>query len=180
MNTIHFDRPAAFSADECARIVALGEAAGLAPATVYGGEGTQVVPSIRNVATSHHERGEGTAWLHDRLDGLFAEAAAALGVEVAPMTEPLQILRYDEGGHFQTWHSDAGFDAQGRRLLSVSVELSPLDAHDGGDLQIVPAMMGTRTLEQGGARFFFSRALHRVTPVTRGTRWALVNWTGPA
>ena len=180
MNPIHFDRPDAFTADECARIVALGETAGLVPATVYGGDGTQVDSSARNAATSHHERTEATAWLHDRLDRLFAEAAAALGVAVAPMNEPLQIVRYDEGGHFQMWHSDAGFDAQGRRLLSVSVELSPLGDHEGGDLQIVPSVMGARTLEQGGARFFFSRALHRVTPVTRGTRWALVNWTGPA
>ena len=180
MSAIHFDRPGAFSAEECARIVALAEAAGLAPATVYGGAGTQVDANIRDVATSHHVRTTETAWLHDRLDALFAEAAAALGVSVAPMAEPLQILRYDEGGHFRTWHSDAGLDARDRRLLSVSVELSPREAHEGGDLEIVPSVLGRRTLEQGGARFFLSRALHRVTPVTHGTRWALVNWTGGA
>jgi PKHD-type hydroxylase len=180
VNGIHFDRPDAFSADECACIVALGEAAGLAAATVYGDSKAQVDTNVRDVATSHHARTEATAWLHDRLDALFAEAAAALGVAVAPMAEPLQILRYDEGGHFRTWHSDAGLDASGRRLLSVSVELSPLADHDGGDLEIVPSVLGRRTLAQGGARFFLSRALHRVTPVTRGTRWALVNWTGGA
>lgn len=180
MNGIHFDRPEAFSAKECARIVALAEGAGLAPATVYGGDGTQVDASFRDVATSYHARTPAAAWLHDRLDALFAEAAAALGVAVAPMSEPLQILRYDIGGHFRTWHSDAGFDASARRLLSVSVELSPPGAHDGGDLEIVPSVLGRRTLAQGGARFFLSRALHRVTPVTRGTRWALVNWTGGA
>ncbi len=177
---MHFDRPDAFTAEECVRIVALAEAAGLAPATIYGGDGTKVDPNIRNVATSHHERSPETAWLHDRLDALFAQAAAALGVAVAPMAEPLQILRYDEGAHFRTWHTDGGYDAHERRLLSVSVELSPLDAHEGGDLQIPPALIGRRTLPQGGARFFLSRALHCVTPVTRGTRWALVNWTGAA
>jgi PKHD-type hydroxylase len=178
VNGIHFDRPDAFSADECERIVALAEGAGLAPATVYGGAEAAVDTNVRNVATSYHERNAATAWLHDRLDSLFAEAAAALGVAVAPMAEPLQILRYDEGGHFRAWHSDAGLDARDRRLLSVSVELSPLGAHDGGDLEIAPPVLGPRTLAQGGARFFLSRALHRVTPVTRGTRWALVNWTG--
>jgi PKHD-type hydroxylase len=180
MSAIHFDRPEAFTVEECARIVVLGEAVGLAPATVYGGSAPQVDTKVRDVATSHHPRTEATAWLHDRLDALFAEAAAALGVAVAPMTEPLQILRYDEGGHFRTWHSDAGLDARDRRLLSVSVELSPLADHDGGDLEIAPSVLGRRTLEQGGARFFLSRALHHVTPVTRGTRWALVNWTGGA
>jgi PKHD-type hydroxylase len=180
MSDVHFDRPEAFTADECARVVALAETAGLAPATIYGGDGTKVDPNIRNVASSLHQRSPATAWLHDRLDTLFAEAAAALGVAVAPMAEPLQILRYDEGGHFRTWHTDGGLDAQARRLLSVSVELSPLGAYDGGDLQIAPSALGLRTLPQGGARVFFSRVLHCVTPVTRGTRWALVNWTGAA
>lgn len=180
MNAIHFDRPGAFTPVECDRIVALAEAAGLVPATVYGGDGTQVDPNVRDVATSLHQRSSATAWLHDRLDSLFAEAAAALGVAVSPMAEPLQILRYDQGGHFRAWHTDGGYDVQARRLLSVSVELSPLGAYDGGDLQIAPSVMSPRTLAQGGARFFFSRALHCVTPVTRGTRWALVNWTGAA
>ena len=180
MNGIHFDRPGVFSTEECARIVALAEEAGLAPATIYGASGTQVDTNVRDVATSYHPRSDATAWLHDRLDSLFAEAADALGVAVAPMAEPLQILRYDEGGHFRTWHSDAGVDAYDRRLLSVSVELSPRDAHDGGALEIAPSALGRRLLEQGGARFFFSRAIHRVTPVTRGTRWALVNWTAGA
>jgi PKHD-type hydroxylase len=33
-------------------------------------------------------------------------------------------------------------------------------------------------LPRGGARLFPSRAIHRVTPVTRGVRHALVAWTG--
>lgn len=101
MSGIHFDRPDAFTAEDCARIVALAQDVGLAAATVYAGDGTQVDRNTRDVATSHHSRTPATAWLHDRLDALFAEAAAALGVTVAPMAEPLQILRYDEGSHFQ-------------------------------------------------------------------------------
>ena len=33
-------------------------------------------------------------------------------------------------------------------------------------------------LARGGAHLFPSRALLRVAPVTKGTRWALVAWTG--
>ncbi|HEX8261967.1 MAG TPA: PKHD-type hydroxylase, partial [Allosphingosinicella sp.] len=59
------------------------------------------------------------------------------------------------------------------------VELSPLGDHDGGDLEIVPDTIGRpRNLPRGGARFFPSRALHRVTPVRRGLRHALVIWAG--
>jgi PKHD-type hydroxylase len=46
-------------------------------------------------------------------------------------------------------------------------------------LEIAPGTIGLpRTLPRGGARLFPSRAIHRVTPVTRGERWALVAWTG--
>jgi PKHD-type hydroxylase len=61
----------------------------------------------------------------------------------------------------------------------MSVELSERADYDGGELEIVPALMGrARTLPRGSAQLFPSRALHHVTPVVRGRRWALVAWTG--
>lgn len=176
------DRPEAFGAGECEALIALAEAGTMAPAPVYGG-GAEHLPAgyARRAMQSLQERRDETAWLFDRLDALFADAAAELGVAVAPMAEPVQILRYAPGDHFQAWHSDAGIDRQDDRLLSVSVELSEPDDHVGGDLEIVPDLVGRRrTLPRGGARFFLSRAIHRVTPVTGGVRWALVNWTPPA
>ena len=172
----------AFDAAECDRLIAMAEGAGMASAPTYGDGFDHVPPDrVRRVLGSLQERSDSTAWLFDRLDSLFAEAAEALGVEVAPMAEPIQILRYGPGDHFQAWHTDAGFDRQDDRLLSVSVELSAPDDHDGGVLELLPSLVGIpRTLPRGGARFFLSRALHRVTPVTRGVRWALVNWTPPA
>jgi PKHD-type hydroxylase len=178
MPLIH-DVPKAFSAAECDALIALGERAGLVPATVWAGAGDTVDPSARSALTSHHPRSDETAWIYDRLDPLFAAAGEALRLAVGPIAEPLQILRYGEGGHFRTWHSDAGYDAIERRLLSVSVELSDPGDHEGGVLEIIPDTVGRpRTLQRGGARFFPSRAIHRVTPVTRGVRHALVIWTG--
>lgn len=178
MALIH-DVPEAFSEAECEALVALGERVGLAPATVWAGTGDRVDPAVRSASTSYHPRGPETGWIYDRLDRLFAEAGEVFGLAIGPVTEPLQIVRYDEGGHFQTWHSDAGYDAQATRLVSVSVELSEPGDHDGGNLEIMPATVGrVRSLGRGGARFFPSRALHRVTPVTRGVRHALVIWTG--
>jgi PKHD-type hydroxylase len=178
MALIH-DVPKAFAEAECDLLIALAERAGLVPATVWAGAGDQVDPAVRSARTSHHPRGPETGWIYDRLDGLFAGAGEAFGLEVGPVAEALQILRYDEGGHFRAWHSDAGYDAGDRRLVSVSVELSPLGDHEGGILEIIPDTVGRpRTLERGGARFFPSRAIHRVTPVTKGVRHALVIWTG--
>jgi PKHD-type hydroxylase len=178
---IHCEREGAFTAAECDRLIALAEARPLEKAPVYGGPDYLPADFARRVFVSLQERSAETAWLFDRLDSLFVEAAAELGVDVAPMAEPVQILRYGAGDHFQAWHTDAGFDRQEDRLLSVSVELCAAGEHDGGDLEILPDLVGkTRSLPRGGARFFLSRALHRVTPVTRGVRWALVNWTPPA
>lgn len=175
-----YDVPQAFGEAECDSLIALGERAGLIPATVWAGDGDQVDTAVRSARTSYHERGPETGWIYDRLDRLFAEAGEAFGLAVGPVTEPLQILRYDEGGHFQTWHSDAGYDAAGAsRLVSVSVELSEPGDHEGGNLEIIPDTIGrTRSLGRGGARFFPSKALHRVTPVTSGVRHAMVIWTG--
>jgi PKHD-type hydroxylase len=181
MNRIHVDRPGAFTAEECDRLIAVAEASALAPAPTYGGAGHVPPDRVRRVAVSMQERREANAWFFDRLDALFADAAAELRVAVAPMTEPVQILRYAPGDHFQAWHTDAGADRHGDRLLSVSVELSDLGDYQGGDLEILPDLIGKpRTLSRGGARIFLSRALHRVTPVRSGTRWALVNWTPAA
>jgi PKHD-type hydroxylase len=167
----------ALSGAECDAAIALA-AGRLAPAPVYGGDGPMVQPVMRNVASALIERAE-AGWLFERLDGLFATGAAAFDLPVGPIAEPIQILRYDEGGHFQMWHSDAGGDRVAQRRISMSVELSALSDHDGGALEVVPERVGRpRELARGGAHLFPSRALHRVAPVTRGTRWALVAWTG--
>ena len=167
----------ALSDAECDAAIALATGR-LAPAPVYGGDGPMVNPLMRDVASVLIERGE-AGWLFERLDDLFARGAAAFELPVGPIAEPIQILRYDEGGHFQMWHSDAGDDRVEQRRISMSVELSALADHEGGALEVVPELVGRpRALARGGAHLFPSRALHRVGPVTRGTRWALVAWTG--
>ena len=177
MPSLYLAVPAAFTAQECDALVALGRDGIAAP--VYGSGGHHVDRRQRDAWTSLHARDARTAWLFDRLDALFAQASPVFALPVGPIVEEVQILRYDEGGHFQAWHSDAGIDAQERRRISMSVELSERADYDGGELEVVPDRVGcVRTLPRGSAQLFPSRALHRVTPVTRGRRWSLVAWTG--
>lgn len=178
----HVDVAGVLTDDECDVVVRTAEAQGMEAATVYGGE-DHVDPDVRRAERTYLARTDpATTWLYDRLDDLLARAADHLGVgALAPVTEDVQVVRYGVGDHFQTWHSDAGTDRHGQRVLSVSVELSASDDHAGGDLEIAPGTVGlTRMLPKGGARVFRSQALHRVTPVTAGVRWALVAWTGSA
>jgi PKHD-type hydroxylase len=170
--------PGALSEAECDAAIALADAGRTARGPVYGGGGAEVDPSRRDVQSTLVARSE-AEWLFETLDSLFQTAAREFGLPVGPLSEEIQILRYDEGGHFRMWHSDAGLDHVERRRISVSVELSGRRDYEGGELEVVPDLVGrARTLPRGGAQLFPSRALHRVTPVTRGTRWALVAWTG--
>lgn len=170
-------RPGAFSAAECDAILALAASTAAAPGPVWTGEVYEVDRARRDVSSQLIARDAAQEWIFARLDGLIAEAAPAFGLAAAPISEPIQLLRYDPGSHFAQWHSDAGYDLGRGRLVSLSVELSEPADHEGGDLEIVPDTVGRRrTLPRGGALIFPSRALHRVTPVTRGQRWALVAW----
>lgn len=174
----YFDVPSAFTPAECDAIVALGARRPLEPATVWNGTHDHVDARVRTAERCLWRRDSDTAWIHDRLDALFAVAAARFETEVDPVFEDIQLIRYGVGAHFQTWHSDAGTDRYEARRISASVELSDASDYEGGVLEIAPAMGLARTLPRGGGRLFASRMIHRVTPVTRGVRYALVAWTG--
>jgi PKHD-type hydroxylase len=176
--TPFLDRPEVFTAAECDAIVALALGGALEPATVYDGAGDCVDPRQRLAERCYWPRETAGGWIHARLDALFAEAARQFELTVDPLFEDVQFIRYGLDGHFQTWHSVAGVDRFDERRISVSVELSEPGDYDGGLLEIAPVVGVPRSLPRGGARLFPSRMIHRVTPVTRGVRHALVAWTG--
>jgi PKHD-type hydroxylase len=174
-----YDRANAFSRAECAVILALAASRGGRAAPLTGYDGETVDPAQRRATTTLVERDPASGWLFDRLDALFADAGDVLGLPVDTLSEPIQVVRYGVGDHFQLWHSDAGHDLHDRRRLSASVELSDPADYAGGLLEVVPMrMMPGQAPEQGHATVFPSRALHHVTAVTSGVRHALVAWAG--
>jgi len=179
MSRTYLAVPGAFSGEECDLLIALGAAGEGAPGPVYGADGGVVDTRQRDVRTLLLTRDGDSEWLFAKLDRLLGAASEAFALPVGPIVEPVQILRYGVGNHFQSWHSDAGIENQHRRRISLSVELSERSDYEGGELEVVPDRLGRpRTLPRGSVQLFPSRALHRVTPVVRGTRWALVAWTG--
>jgi len=92
--------------------------------------------------------------------------------------ESAQISRYSEGQYYKL-HKD--FSQKGvclTRKLSLTVQLSDENDYEGGDLifndglnEPVKAFRG-----KGSVIVFDSRALHEVTPVTKGVRYSLVKW----
>jgi len=101
--------------------------------------------------------------------------------------QPVQFARYRDGGHYD-WHQDtSGISPFGdSRKLSLTFSLSDPKTYEGGHLEFY---MGGKPMEerhakdirkQGSIVVFDSRDYHRVTAVTKGTRYSIVCWSvGP-
>ncbi len=93
------------------------------------------------------------------------------------------VMKYtgEVGGH-NDWHVDIGRLASASRKLGLSIQLSHGSDYVGGDLEFHNQEVDTEGLRQRGTLAIFPAYwMHRVTPVTAGTRIALVGWVhGPS
>ena len=125
------------------------------------------------------------AWVMDRMIGLVAAANRdSFGFDLTEFAESPQVARYgaERQGHFD-WHSDIGAGAlAAKRKLTMVVQLSDPADYAGGTLDLWPDSHVRPVPRQHGLAVVFpSFVLHRVTPVTSGTRWSLTLWAhGPA
>ena len=131
--------------------------------------------SARIAQVQHVPPSEENAWVFGRLQGAIVSANQyAYNFELAGFREGFQFTRYDIGGHYR-WHVDLGLEERMDRKLSLTVQLSDEKAYDGGELQFFPNSFQAPK-GQGVIAIFPSFVPHRVTPVTRGTRFSLVSW----
>jgi PKHD-type hydroxylase len=117
-------------------------------------------------------------WLYQRVWTAALECNRLFfNVDIFGVEPNIQLARYDasDQGHY-TWHTDfAG--VRPLRKISVSVQLSAPGDYDGGDLELFYGIQPQPLAKDRGAFLAFpSFMLHRVAPVTRGTRWSLVAW----
>jgi PKHD-type hydroxylase len=96
-------------------------------------------------------------------------------------TLPPRFNRYEGGGEYG-FHIDGAIMASGdgppiRSDISCTLFLSEPDDYDGGEL-IVSDTYGEHEIKlpAGDAIIYPSSSLHRVSPVTRGTRYASFFW----
>jgi predicted 2-oxoglutarate/Fe(II)-dependent dioxygenase YbiX len=121
-------------------------------------------------------------WLYQRFWAVAAEFNRRyFCVDISYIEGNIQLARYDSSDQgFYDWHTDFG-DIAPHRKISITVQLSRPEDYEGGDLELFfrsPPHKMDRT--RGAFIAFPSFALHRVTPVTRGTRWSLVAWISGA
>ena len=115
-------------------------------------------------------------WVYSKLHDMIIQANNEMWkFDLSTMNEQIQYTEYygtQEGGY--NWHMDCGTEIQNQRKISVTVQLSDPSEYDNGDLQFNIGRQLTAPRVQGAAVIFPSFYLHRVTPVTKGTRKSFV------
>jgi PKHD-type hydroxylase len=123
----------------------------------------------------------------DVVDMFHAANRNCFGVDLWHLHE-MQFTEYNsENEGCYDWHIDTMFQdpKPSQRKLSMVIQLSDPADYEGGQLELQPWFMEPPSADklkgQGSVIIFPSLLHHRVTPVTKGTRYSLVAWMeGPA
>ena len=176
--------PNVFSKSECKSIIASLDKYERTPAVTWHGDQYSVNPQWRSLETANITRSENVRWIYERMDKVFFWAAELWDLDVRSTLEDLKYLVYNAGSHFSQWHRDSGYKHTALRKISMSIELCDNCEYEGGELHVFPDCrehVAGPERKPGHAVVFPSHHYHRVTEVTKGTRYALVNWIcGPA
>jgi len=165
-------------------VLPAAEASGWLPGRVARSEHADA-HEVRRCTLSHGIPPELMARLGALVTGLGRHAYGFDVQGLAPY-DPPYVMRYEVGDHF-AWHVDNGLadPPLGSRKLSFSLQLSRATDYDGGDLEMAsfasayhPEVDGPSPLlrQHGHLIVFPSFTLHRVSPITRGVRHAIVGW----
>jgi PKHD-type hydroxylase len=168
--------PDVLSPEQLGRVRAIIDQAGWVNGNVTSGPQAALAKRNRQLPDDGAAAKEAGGLILDALgrNGLFI--AAALPAKVLP---PM-FNRYESGETFGA-HVDNAVRIKGdfrmRADLSATIFLEPPEAYDGGDL-VVEGAFGAQAvkLPAGHMVLYPSSSLHRVEPVTRGTRTASFFW----
>lgn len=168
-----------FTPEECAKIIEIGKSKETFRAKV-GDDTTKDNVRVSNISWIKPE--DDTLWIFEKLENTVQMVNDQLfKFELTGFAEGFQFTEYNVGGNY-TAHIDRMNIGECVRKLSMTIQLSDPADYDGGELEILSNLQipEVASKEQGSAFFFNSMLLHRVQPVTRGTRYSLVSWiTGP-
>lgn len=155
----------------------------LGDAEVGSGDKIQSNHAIRNSSIAFLQSSDPTnQWIFERLTGSIIKLNQQFWNFDLSRIETLQYSEY-KVGQFYKPHIDMMYHSPNRsvRKLSFTVQLTNPKEYEGGDVVIKAGSDDKIHRTKGTISFFPSYVLHEVTPVTKGTRHALVGWvTGPA
>lgn len=154
-------------------------------ATVGGlGDGGNISLKHRNSNVFFKYEDNTNAWVFNGLKYVVNELNDRLYKMALVELEPLQLTQYEcDQKQFYDFHTDSAHDIEFNltRKLSCVMFLSSPETYKGGTFQF---QIGPEPIDieqpRGRIIVFPSYTLHRVMPVTEGTRRSLVTWvSGP-
>jgi PKHD-type hydroxylase len=165
----------AFNAKELEWINNLQELYPFQEATIIG-ENNNIRKS--NIKWLHNN--ERSFWVYEKICKLAIEANNEMWkFNLHSVIDAIQYTVYYEGGGHYDWHIDIGPGSINDRKISCSIQLSDPNKYEGGDFEIWAGGDFQKVeRKQGCAILFPSFLMHRVTPITKGTRKSLVLWMG--
>jgi len=119
---------------------------------------------------------EDSQWLFELIADRVGRAnMVEFQFNVSGLYNDLQLLEYNEGDHYD-WHIDIGPGEAAYRKLSVIIQLTDPEEYEGGEVVFNAGTERDLPRDQGQIAVFPSFILHKVNPVTKGTRYSLVTW----
>lgn len=171
-----------FSSRDIESIIKIGEKYIKSEAFVGGAPEGRSIPQIRKSEVSWIDHNNETSWLYDKLAYIARQLNGQFfDFDLYGFVEHMQYTTYRPEGDHYTWHMDKGMVNSAPRKLSIVLQLSDPSEYDGGELQFFTQSEPIIAEKKMGLVYAFpSWIMHRVTPVTRGTRRSLVVWVaGP-
>lgn len=169
----------AFTDDECDKIIKYGNSKEL----VVGATGGKLptTDKIRKSMVNFIEPDKDFDWVYMKLTDIIDYLNNDFfNFDLLGFGENIQFTKYEAPTGHYSWHTDK-FLGKKIRKLSIVLQLSDEDDYVGGDLELKFGDNVDNMIRKRGTILCFpSYVLHRVTPVTEGTRYSLVAWiTGP-
>jgi len=144
-------------------------------------EKSKIARSIRSADIFNIENTESNRWIFEKV----ANAVSIINTihfnyDIVGITHSIQLVEYssdaDIKGHYD-WHIDSGPGPSSHRKISFTAQLTDPSKYDGCELIINNhAQEAVATKERGSMHLFPSYMVHKVSPITRGVRHALVIW----
>lgn len=141
-----------------------------------------IYPKHRHADVRKINTNSRTSWIFELLCKVAEESnRQGSNIELTAISREPQYVEYvPNWGHFD-WHNDYSHGlSDAPRKLTIIIQLSAPEDYEGGRLQVLGPAIQDLPREHGTVITFPSFIMHRVTPVTKGLRRALVAWiAGP-
>jgi Rps23 Pro-64 3,4-dihydroxylase Tpa1-like proline 4-hydroxylase len=119
-------------------------------------------------------------FLYEKINQVLSNEINVKGFDLNYKDSEFQFTKYTVGDYFN-WHKDIIGDVITRQDRYCSMVIQLNDDYEDGDLEIKLTNDGNSLIVEkgiGNLVIFLSDMEHRVTNVTKGNRYTLVNWIG--